>query len=89
LKEYKVEVIQILRKFYFWFLRNDAQPMDAIQEVFYNTKHALYPLHRMRHNEREAIASGRGAVVLGDIEFNKTKERITDKLFVCIRARIF
>lgn len=65
LKEKKVQVIQILRKYYFWFIKDIASdPIDVINEVFQQTKHASYPLRRMK-NDREAIVSGKGGVALG------------------------
>lgn len=59
-----------------------------INEVFQQTKHASYPLRRNK-NDREAIVSGKGGIALGEIEFTRNEERITDRLFVCVRSRIF
>lgn len=64
-------MIQILRKYYFWFIKDEANdPIDVINEVFQQTKHASYPLRR-NSKDRDAIVSGKGGVALGEIEFTR------------------
>lgn len=67
LAQHRVEVVEILKKHYFWFLRSTTNPRELLASVFKTTRHALYPLHRLRPKEREALAAGRGSVVLGDL----------------------
>lgn len=85
-----VKIVEILRKYYFWFLKSEAaDPFDLIQEVFRATRHALYPLRRLNLREKVAIAGGKGTVALGEVTFAKAAERLTEQLFVRVRARLF
>lgn len=86
----KVKIVEILKKYYFWFLKSEAtDPFELIQEVFRATRHALYPLRRLNFREKDAIAGGKGTVVLGEVTFAKAAERVTEQLFVRVRARLF
>jgi hypothetical protein len=89
LLEGKVHLVEILRKYYFWFLKSEAAPKELLMQVFMGTRHALYPLRRLGPREKEAIAGGKGAVVLGEVSFGRTTEKITEQLYVALRARLF
>ena len=85
-----VRVAEMLGKYYFWFLKSEAaDPLHLIQEVFTTIRHALYPLRRLSLREKNAIAGGRGTVVLGEVTFAKPAARVTEQLLVRVRARFF